>query len=384
LTQVLSDGTNTYLYGNGRISQHTTQTEYFLGDALGSVRQLTNTAGAVTLTQSYAPYGDIVSSVGTSQTNYAFTGEMRDANGLTYLRARYLDSSTGRFTQRDPSGLESNLYLYAGANPVMNTDPSGYWFEQKEGYKTWAIQENGDTWFTLFDFLGIDYESIGYEGNFGEVPERYLISDPVVIIACGYGDGITCSHGTTASLDLYENLGDVKRVPVSEWVSGVKWGMASQIKNLMGSSKRGPVYLVGHSAGGDAVTASLSIITADDQKYKLGGVVIIDPTLTASVHEDIDDRCPGETDYLNYGDMAHILINSTLGNSRLVIYDSDQDFKADGTPIILSDFGFNAGSANYSYHFEPNISHLELAGTGPGGQKVYNFAMTMLQPSQWR
>ena len=51
LTQVLSDGTNTYLYGNGRISQfsivNSQLPEYFLGDALGSMRQLANTAGVV-------------------------------------------------------------------------------------------------------------------------------------------------------------------------------------------------------------------------------------------------------------------------------------------------------------------------------------------------
>ncbi len=125
LTQVLSDGTNTYLYGNGRVAQAGSTTEYFLADALGSVRQLADPAGAVTLTQSYAPYGDVVSSVGTSQTDYAFTGENFDVNGLTYLRARYLDNSTGRFTQRDPSGLEANLYLYAGGNPINRIDPSG-------------------------------------------------------------------------------------------------------------------------------------------------------------------------------------------------------------------------------------------------------------------
>ena len=53
LTQVLADGTNTYLYGNGRISQHDTGTpdnSYFLVDALGSVRQLADPLGAVTLT----------------------------------------------------------------------------------------------------------------------------------------------------------------------------------------------------------------------------------------------------------------------------------------------------------------------------------------------
>jgi hypothetical protein len=49
LTQVLDDGDNSYLYGVGRISQVNTGNEYFLGDALGSVRQLTNASGAVTL-----------------------------------------------------------------------------------------------------------------------------------------------------------------------------------------------------------------------------------------------------------------------------------------------------------------------------------------------
>ena len=48
LTQVLADGENTYLYGLARISQLNTdplKTEYFLGDALGSVRQLTDESG---------------------------------------------------------------------------------------------------------------------------------------------------------------------------------------------------------------------------------------------------------------------------------------------------------------------------------------------------
>ena len=49
LTQVLNDGTNSYLYGNGRIAQTAgATTEYFLGDALGSVRQLTDAQGEIT------------------------------------------------------------------------------------------------------------------------------------------------------------------------------------------------------------------------------------------------------------------------------------------------------------------------------------------------
>lgn len=131
LTQVLANGTNTYLYGNGRIAQTGSTTEYFLGDALGSVRQLADPNGAVTLTQSYAPYGDVVSSVGTSQTDYAFTGEMGDASGLTYLRARYYAPQDGRFISRDTWNgvyerpLSLNRWGYVEENPVTYIDPTG-------------------------------------------------------------------------------------------------------------------------------------------------------------------------------------------------------------------------------------------------------------------
>ena len=131
LTQVLADGTNTYLYGNGRIAQISTTIEYFLGDALGSVRQLADPAGEVTLTQSYAPYGETISSVGSDTSAYQFTGEMRDASGLTYLRARYLDNSVGRFISRDTWAgdynrpLSLNRWMYVEGNPILYADPSG-------------------------------------------------------------------------------------------------------------------------------------------------------------------------------------------------------------------------------------------------------------------
>ena len=76
LTQVLSDGTNKYLYGLGRIAQvNGEDIEYFLGDALGSVRQLTDESGEIILTREYDPYGNMLSSEGTVETMYGFTGE---------------------------------------------------------------------------------------------------------------------------------------------------------------------------------------------------------------------------------------------------------------------------------------------------------------------
>jgi YD repeat-containing protein len=67
LTQVLNDGTNQYLYGVGRISQVNTTTlitDYFLTDALGSVRQLTDSQGEITLASAYEPYGSVSQSAG--------------------------------------------------------------------------------------------------------------------------------------------------------------------------------------------------------------------------------------------------------------------------------------------------------------------------------
>ena len=74
LTQALSDGTNPYIYGVGRIAQVTgTGTEYFLGDSLGSVRQLTSTSGNPIGTQPYFPYGETRLTTGTIYTVKLFT-----------------------------------------------------------------------------------------------------------------------------------------------------------------------------------------------------------------------------------------------------------------------------------------------------------------------
>lgn len=61
---------------------------------------------------------------------FDFTNEQTDATGLVYLRARYLAPREGRFTGRDPwqnptQPMDYNGWLYAYANPINRTDPSG-------------------------------------------------------------------------------------------------------------------------------------------------------------------------------------------------------------------------------------------------------------------
>ena len=142
LTQVLADGTNTYLYGNGRIAQYAgASAQYFLGDAIGSVRQLADASGAVTMARSYEPYGSVLSSAGTGTTSYGFTGEWTSSPiGLIDLRARQYSPYLNQFIQpdtivprfEDPRSL--NRYTYAYNSPTNLTDPTGHdpwWCESK-------------------------------------------------------------------------------------------------------------------------------------------------------------------------------------------------------------------------------------------------------------
>ncbi|MGH7719357.1 MAG: RHS repeat-associated core domain-containing protein [Gemmatimonadaceae bacterium] len=50
-----------------------------------------------------------------------------EASGLTYMRNRYYDPKTGRFTQEDPIGLAGglNLYGFANGDPINFSDPFG-------------------------------------------------------------------------------------------------------------------------------------------------------------------------------------------------------------------------------------------------------------------
>ncbi len=134
LTQVLAgDDGSRYVYGLGRLSQGSAGgAEYFLPDALGSVRQITDGSGEITLAQTYQPYGEILSQGGAGQSPYGYAGEWTDAeSGLIYLRARHYSPSQGRFLSRDTwagdamQPLSYNAWLYTYADPINMIDPGG-------------------------------------------------------------------------------------------------------------------------------------------------------------------------------------------------------------------------------------------------------------------
>ncbi|HUI87278.1 MAG TPA: DUF6531 domain-containing protein [Anaerolineales bacterium] len=139
LPNVLQDGTYSYVYGVGNLSQiNGSTTDYFLADALGSTRQLVNQSDQITLAESYDPFGNTIASMGSDSSIFGFTNEYT-SQGLIYLRSRTYEPSIGRFLSKDSwqgddtTPMSYNAWLYVDANPVNLTDPSGH-----KLYNRWA------------------------------------------------------------------------------------------------------------------------------------------------------------------------------------------------------------------------------------------------------
>ena len=93
------------------------------------MRQATDVQGAVTAAREWTPYGV---AIGGAQPGLGYAGEWFDADvEAQYLRARWYDVATGRFTSEDvwegdyqqPQSIHS--YVYARNNAINLVDPSG-------------------------------------------------------------------------------------------------------------------------------------------------------------------------------------------------------------------------------------------------------------------
>jgi RHS repeat-associated protein len=121
-----------YLYGGGvdnvlsRVSAGTTV--WSLGDRQGSIVDLVDESGNVLNHFVYDSFGNRTATTA-ADFRYGYTGrELDGETGLYYYRARYYDSSLGRFISEDPVGFsagDTNLYRYVNNNPTNYNDPSG-------------------------------------------------------------------------------------------------------------------------------------------------------------------------------------------------------------------------------------------------------------------
>ena len=123
------------------------ETSYYLFDGHGDVRALINEEGRISDKYRYNAYGELVERSGETENHYLYTGEYYDGtSNLYYLRARYMNPSTGTFISMDtyegsiydPDTLHK--YLYANGNPVKYSDPSGHMFTLGDSTLAMGIQ----------------------------------------------------------------------------------------------------------------------------------------------------------------------------------------------------------------------------------------------------
>ena len=103
----------------------------YIPDALGNTIALMDSTGAKTDTFEYFPSGTVSARTGTTATPFQWnggSGYYRDSASRSYVRARHLSTSQGRWQSQDPIGFDAgdyNLYRYVGSNFINKNDPSG-------------------------------------------------------------------------------------------------------------------------------------------------------------------------------------------------------------------------------------------------------------------
>ncbi|MGD0966609.1 MAG: RHS repeat-associated core domain-containing protein [Candidatus Acidiferrales bacterium] len=95
---------------------------YYHPDGLGSITSLSNSGASVANTYTYDSLGNLTGSTGTVTNPFQYTGPEFDSEiSLYYQRARYYESTLGRFLSEDPFRFfaGSNSYVY-----VKNQSPN--------------------------------------------------------------------------------------------------------------------------------------------------------------------------------------------------------------------------------------------------------------------
>ena len=126
---MLSDGEYEYIYGIDRVPVAQVKMSdgavtYLHTDLNGSVTASTNSSGSVVATTEYSPYGKPTAA---PVSKFGYAGDWTDSDtGYTYLRNRWLDTSTGTFLSEDPMvQVTGNSFGYTNGNPLTHIDPMG-------------------------------------------------------------------------------------------------------------------------------------------------------------------------------------------------------------------------------------------------------------------
>lgn len=123
-----ADGTPVTRRAFGLGEQIAGAARFFTTDHLGSVRQVTDSAGTLLARYAFDPWGRRTLVAGTDVSTVGFTGHRQHGpSGLALTRYRGYDAGVGRWVSEDPAGYSGgdNLSAYVGSGPLSRFDPDG-------------------------------------------------------------------------------------------------------------------------------------------------------------------------------------------------------------------------------------------------------------------
>jgi RHS repeat-associated protein len=257
-----------YAIGTRPIAQYTSgSAEYLLPDALGSVRQIVDANGNVTLAESYQPYGTVLTSNGTASSIFGYSGEETDTSGLIYLRARYMQPTLGIFLARDPWSGDAqrpgsmNGWGYVEENPINAIDPAGLCVLDPK-FNVFGIRRcqvvSGDYFFSIADDYEVDpITLIWLNNNKKLVPGDYVL---LPCKGCVYNPAVV--PPPTPQPDPLHDIPQFKDGiiqlgwPVDGFIKGGNWTAkfpATDYKNVYGLPGCAPTGVTGGGHGWETV-----------------------------------------------------------------------------------------------------------------------------------
>ncbi len=128
-TDASNNPLNYYIYGHGLVSRIDAgnQTSYYHYDFRGSTIAMTDAGADITHKYQYGDFGHILQDQEADFNPFRYVGKygvMYEDGTLYFMHARYYDAEIGRFVSEDPI-WSTNLYPYAGNNPISYFDPNG-------------------------------------------------------------------------------------------------------------------------------------------------------------------------------------------------------------------------------------------------------------------
>jgi len=129
-----------HVWGNGtdelcqqKVGSQTSKTFYAHENSIGSITALVDGTGKIVERYSYDPFGNTsVALDGKTGNEYRFHSARFDPEtGLYCMRARYYQPSLGRFVQRDPIGIWTDIphvgngFTFVRNDPINHIDPTG-------------------------------------------------------------------------------------------------------------------------------------------------------------------------------------------------------------------------------------------------------------------